>query len=119
MFTNYLVQFFDKINGVPGPSGTVALPRFDRSNKPGRFLSPMSSGLRQVVVPGDVAAVFLKLADSNTSRNIETCGFLTGKINGGKLVITDLIIPRQEGTSDSCTTCHEEEYIMVQDKVSI
>jgi STAM-binding protein len=79
----------------------------------------MSSGLRPVIVPGDLIPAFIQLAERNTARNIETCGFLTGRIQGGKLVVTDLIIPKQTGTSDSCTTMNEEEYLVIQDRVSL
>jgi len=78
----------------------------------------MSTGLRQVIVPGDLVPTFLRLSERNTLMNVETCGFLTGRIQGGMLVVTDLIIPKQSGTSDSCTTRNEEEYLVIQDKVN-
>lgn len=108
---------------VPGSGVTVSPPSsqnhpgFDRTTKPNRFLSPMNSGLREVVIPGDLITTFLRCADKNTENNVETCGFLTGRILQGKLVITDLIIPKQDGTSDSCLAKGDEEYIMVQDRV--
>jgi proteasome lid subunit RPN8/RPN11 len=104
---------------LPGQLPAEHLPAFDRNSKPSRFMSPMDSGLREVIVPGDLIDVFLKCAEKNTDNNIETCGFLTGRILGGRLVITDLIIPKQDGTSDSCTAKGDEEYLLIQDNLDL
>lgn len=45
---------------------------------------------------------FLRLAKSNTSKNLETCGILAGSLKNRKFYITALIIPKQESTSDTC-----------------
>ena len=44
-----------------------------------------------------------RYAASNTRRNIESCGILGGKLNveNGVFSITTLIIPKQQGTSDT------------------
>uniref|UniRef100_A0A803MIE5 AMSH-like ubiquitin thioesterase 1 n=1 Tax=Chenopodium quinoa TaxID=63459 RepID=A0A803MIE5_CHEQI len=44
---------------------------------------------------------FLRLAKSNTSKNLETCGILAGSLKNRKFYITALIIPKQESTSDT------------------
>lgn len=62
---------------------------------------------------------FLKLAKSNTVRNLETCGILAGSLKNRKFYVTALIIPKQESTSDSCQTTNEEEIFEVQDKQSL
>ncbi|XVF50565.1 hypothetical protein PTKIN_Ptkin04bG0111200 [Pterospermum kingtungense] len=62
---------------------------------------------------------FMKLAKSNTDRNLETCGVLAGSLKNRKFYITALIIPKQESTSDSCQTTEEEEIFEVQDKKSL
>lgn len=36
--------------------------------------------LRQVVVPGNLTKRFLEQAQSNTLKNLETCGILAGKL---------------------------------------
>ncbi|GFT37267.1 AMSH-like protease [Nephila pilipes] len=59
---------------------------------------------------------FLGLAKQNTDRNIETCGILTGKMSHNQLMVTHLLIPKQTGTSDSCTTDNEEDIFIYQDK---
>ncbi|XP_043696305.1 AMSH-like ubiquitin thioesterase 1 [Telopea speciosissima] len=62
---------------------------------------------------------FMRLAKSNTQRNLETCGVLAGSLKNRKFYITALIIPKQESTSDSCQTTNEEEIFDVQDKQSL
>ncbi len=67
-------------------SGATNLPKFDRTAKPSRVLSPMGSdSLRQVIIPTDLVTKFLSLASRNTAQNIETCGILAGKIVRGNL----------------------------------
>ena len=39
---------------------------------------------------------------------METCGVLGGKDAGTGFVVTHLIIPKQQGTSDSCTALDEQ-----------
>ncbi|KAL5726088.1 ubiquitinyl hydrolase 1 [Ranunculus cassubicifolius] len=62
---------------------------------------------------------FMRLAKSNTSKNLETCGILAGSLKDRKFFVTTLIIPKQEGTSDSCQATNEEEIFEVQDKNSL
>ncbi|OAY50178.1 AMSH-like ubiquitin thioesterase 1 [Manihot esculenta] len=62
---------------------------------------------------------FMKLAKSNTDKNLETCGVLAGSLKNRKFYVTALIIPKQESTSDSCQTTNEEEIFEVQDKRSL
>ncbi|KAA8542725.1 hypothetical protein F0562_023877 [Nyssa sinensis] len=62
---------------------------------------------------------FMKLARSNTDKNLETCGVLAGSLKNRKFYITALIIPKQESTSNSCETTNEEEIFEVQDKRSL
>ena len=68
-----------------------------------------SGSLRQIIVPVTLMAKFESLAEPNTISDIETCGFLTGKIYENRCKITHLIIPKQWGTANSCATTHEEE----------
>lgn len=66
-----------------------------------------------------VMETFMKLAKSNTNKNLETCGVLAGSLKNRKFYVTALIIPKQESTSDSCQTTNEEEIFEVQDKQSL
>ncbi|KAL4062000.1 hypothetical protein J3A83DRAFT_4114245 [Scleroderma citrinum] len=67
--------------------------------------------LKAVLLPRDCLHRFLSIAALNTARNCETCGLLLGKDQGGKFVVTVLLIPRQHSTSDTCTM-DEEELVM-------
>jgi len=92
--------------GVPN-----TIPSFDRSTKPVGY-----SGLRDIVIPSNLPMLFLKIAEKNTERNVETCGILSGKLSQNKFVITHLVVPKQSGTPDSCLTEREEEVFDFQDK---
>ncbi|KAF8770488.1 STAM-binding protein-like A like protein [Argiope bruennichi] len=99
----------------------ISMPSFDRSTKPRSLLSPGPDsayvhGLRIVIVPSKGIDTFLSLAKQNTDRNVETCGILAGKMSHNQLMVTHLLIPKQTGTSDSCTTDNEEDIFMYQDK---
>ena len=89
----------------------------DRSSKPSNMsLYSGSGGLRQLIVPNMLMAQFLSIAQQNTNANIETCGFLTGKLSQNQFKITHLLIPKQSGTSDSCVTSGEEAMFDYQEK---
>ncbi|KAI4350927.1 hypothetical protein L6164_005330 [Bauhinia variegata] len=73
----------------------------------------------QLHISTSMMETFMKLAKSNTNKNLETCGVLAGSLKNRKFHITALIIPKQESTSDSCQTTNEEEIFEVQDKLSL
>merc|ERR1719219_1713253 len=100
------------------PKSTVSPPAIpDRSSKPSSMsLYSGSGGLRQVLVPNMLMGKFLSIAEPNTSSNIETCGFLTGKLSQNQFKITHLLIPKQSGTADSCVTSGEEAMFDYQEK---
>ena len=52
-------------------------PTIDRNLKP-RIEN--SYNFRTIIIPKDLTSKFLDLAFANTSRNIETCGILAGKL---------------------------------------
>ncbi|XP_034244417.1 STAM-binding protein-like [Thrips palmi] len=96
-----------------------SLPTIDRTTKPASLLSlsvQSQYGLRNVVVPSQLVERFLVLAHGTTVQNIETCGILAGLVDQNQLVITHLILPKQNATPDSCTTENEEEVFTYQDK---
>ena len=70
-----------------------------------------SGNLRPLLIPSTLIARFESLAEPNTISDVETCGFLTGKIYENLCKITHLIIPKQSGTATSCATTHEEEML--------
>ncbi|KAJ4848405.1 AMSH-like ubiquitin thioesterase 3 [Turnera subulata] len=80
---------------------------------------PSSNSYQHLHVPVNLMEDFLRLAQANTRKNLETCGVLAGSLKNRVFHITTLIIPKQESTSDSCQTQNEEEIFDVQDKLSL
>ncbi|XP_027115929.1 AMSH-like ubiquitin thioesterase 3 isoform X1 [Coffea arabica] len=78
-----------------------------------------SNSYQHLHIPVKMMDDFLRLAQKNTSRNLETCGVLAGTLKNRVFHITTLIVPKQESTSDSCQTLNEEEIFDVQDKCSL
>jgi STAM-binding protein len=72
--------------------------------------------LRTIFVPATLRSAFLQLAASNTQRNLETCGILSGRLKANAYFVTHLIIPAQESTSDTCHTTDETLLFNYQDK---
>lgn len=81
--------------------------------------SAEEGSLRQISVPQDTAATFLKLASQNTAKNVETCGILAGQLAQNRLNITHVIVPKQNGTANSCTATNEEEIFDIQNKKNL
>ncbi|KAI3945449.1 hypothetical protein MKW92_034239 [Papaver armeniacum] len=78
-----------------------------------------SNSYQHLHIPVSMMDAFLRLAQANTKKNLETCGVLAGKLKNRVFHITTLIIPKQEATSDSCSTMNEEEIFEFQDKLSL
>ncbi|XP_026879998.1 STAM binding protein b isoform X3 [Electrophorus electricus] len=78
--------------------------------------STLVDGLRQVAVPSELCSKFLHLANSNTTRAVETCGILCGRLNRNAFTVTHVIVPKQCGGPDYCDTENEEELFLVQDQ---
>ncbi|KAF4108442.1 STAM-binding protein-like A [Onychostoma macrolepis] len=101
-------------------SQTSPLPAFDRSLKPSVPVSAghsaLVNGLRQLFVPAELCQRFLKLADANTARAVETCGILCGKLMKNAFTVTHVIVPKQSGGPDYCDTENEEELFLIQDQ---
>lgn len=74
--------------------------------KPSAYLEN-GTPLRTVFLPPNLRNQFLAVADSNTRRNLETCGILCGTLISNALFISKLLIPEQESTSDTCETVNE------------
>uniref|UniRef100_A0A3Q1BCG8 MPN domain-containing protein n=2 Tax=Amphiprion ocellaris TaxID=80972 RepID=A0A3Q1BCG8_AMPOC len=106
--------------GTPG----TGPPTFDRSLKPGSLVSPgnnntMVDALRQLAVPAELCRSFLRLAEANTSRAVETCGILCGKLTRNAFTVTHVIVPKQCGGPDYCDTENEEELFLIQDQYDL
>ncbi|EMS20061.1 STAM-binding protein [Rhodotorula toruloides NP11] len=73
--------------------------------------------LRTLFLPERLIPHFTDIvAARNTARNIETCGLLLGRLARDVFTVTHLLVPKQEGTSDTCTTMNEEEVFEFQDR---
>lgn len=74
--------------------------------------------LRTIFLPAELSESFVKIANPNTQKKLETCGILVGKLNRNAFFITHLLIPEQDSTSETCSTTNEEkmfEYIDNED----
>nr|DBA15210.1 TPA: hypothetical protein GDO54_004454 [Pyxicephalus adspersus] len=95
-------------------------PPINRVLKPAATLSAVQNeiveGLRMVVLPKDLSHKFLQLADANTTRGIETCGILCGKLTHDEFIITHIIVPKQSAGPDYCDMENVEELFNVQDQ---
>lgn len=72
--------------------------------------------LKTVFMPSTLRTTFLALAESNTVRNLETCGILSGILRQNAYLITTLIVPSQESTADTCHTTDEAGLFTYQDE---
>ncbi|NXA75419.1 STABP protein, partial [Thryothorus ludovicianus] len=104
--------------GPAAGTGPAQPPVVDRSLKPSALGGTDSSVdvLRQVIVPRELCHKFLQLADANTARGVETCGILCGRLMRNEFTITHVLVPKQLGGPDSCTTESEEELFVIQDQ---
>ncbi|ETI49530.1 hypothetical protein, variant 14 [Phytophthora nicotianae CJ01A1] len=108
-------------------------PPLSRQRSQEAIANLTSGKIRTLEIPSGIIAQFTLLASPNTNRppyGIETCGILAGILYDRKLIITTLIIPKQEvcwqrerfiiayltvrvlvvkGSSDMCTMTNEEE----------
>jgi STAM-binding protein len=94
---------------APPSRESTATP--DLSTKDYSFLATAKteSGkpLRTVFINPGLRTEFLKIAATNTNRNLETCGILCGTLISNAFFISKLVIPEQESTSDTCDTVNE------------
>ncbi|XP_029017393.1 STAM-binding protein-like A isoform X2 [Betta splendens] len=116
----------NQYNRPPSSNSTPATapPTFDRALKPGSLVSPgnnntMVDALRQLAVPAELCRSFLRLAEANTIRAVETCGILCGKLTRNAFTVTHVIIPKQCGGPDYCDTENEEELFLIQDQYDL
>lgn len=93
---------------VPPPTGGVAEVR-------------KRQRIRDVHLSASLMKEFLRYAESNTRRGIETCGILAGSLSAddARFTITALIVPKQEGTTDTVQALAEEEIFEAQDSRSL
>nr|AAL54907.1 AMSH-like [Hydrophis hardwickii] len=116
----HLNNTFPKIIANKSDASASQSPPISRALKPAATLSAVQNhaaeGLRSVVLPSDLCHKFLLLADANTSRGIETCGILCGKLTHNEFTITHVIVPKQSAGPDYCDMENVEELFGVQDQ---
>jgi len=71
----------------------------------------VASELRTVFFPRGCVNRFASIASIDTAQNRETYGLLAGKYQGGRLVVSTLLIPKQHTTGDTYAI-DEEELVM-------
>lgn len=64
--------------------------------------------------PSNLTKAFLEIALPNTRKDTETCSILAGRPDSGRFIVTHLIVPPQEGTSNTVVTHGEEKLIDYQ-----
>ncbi|PRP78067.1 hypothetical protein PROFUN_14041 [Planoprotostelium fungivorum] len=94
------------------PRGTYGTPASLVPSKPSKPVDET----RRVFVEMNMFDAFMRKAERNTRSNVETCGILAGELRGNVLYISTLIIPSQEGTSDTCAMLNEEDVFEYMDK---
>ncbi|CZR68848.1 probable STAM-binding protein [Phialocephala subalpina] len=72
--------------------------------------------LRTVFLPQGIRHEFLRYAESNTRRNLETCGMLCGTLISNALFISQVVIPDQKSTSDTCETTNDAAFFAYCEK---
>eukprot|EP01132_Coremiostelium_polycephalum_P009724 gene9724-11940_t len=101
--------------GTPHQQTTpTTTPSKPKTNIDSPEASKKYSRLRKVIVNGEIFSEFMRHADYNTRNQIETCGILSGTLSNDVFKVTTLIIPKQEGTSDTCNTVDEHELVEYQ-----
>ncbi|XP_016329134.1 STAM-binding protein-like A isoform X2 [Sinocyclocheilus anshuiensis] len=114
-------QYHSANHSTPSAPSSAAPPTVDRSLKPGHLsnTTTLVDGLRQIAVPAELCSKFLRLANNNTIRAVETCGILCGRLNMNAFTVTHVIVPKQCGGPDYCDTENEEELFLVQDQYDL
>ncbi|KAF4715874.1 hypothetical protein FOZ62_005650 [Perkinsus olseni] len=110
---------YPKMNHVSQPkqSPVVLTAGERRLNSDVRYDGFLMRDAVKYMAPTDLVEKFLRVAEPNTSRNLETCAILLGTTNepgataGSPSVIriTHLFIPQQSGTSDSCEASEDSD----------
>ncbi|TVU21019.1 hypothetical protein EJB05_30629 [Eragrostis curvula] len=111
---------------IKQPSPPPVLAEVQRPISPSRVADPTpeipSSEIvrfQNVHVPVKLMECFLRVAEANTKRSLETCGVLAGTLKKRTFYVTTLIIPKQKSTSNTCEATNEEELFEVQDMGSL
>ncbi|XP_039136825.1 AMSH-like ubiquitin thioesterase 3 [Dioscorea cayenensis subsp. rotundata] len=111
-----LAQIQSEVHSIPPSRVADPRPGPPKASQEGLSTNKTYQNLH---IPVNMMECFLRLAEMNTAKNLETCGVLAGSLKNRTFYVTTLIVPKQESTSDSCQTTDEEEIFNVQDKRSL
>jgi STAM-binding protein len=100
---------YDSNISAPPSRESTATPDLSTKDYSFQAIAKTEAGhpLRTVFINPGLRTEFLKIAQSNTNRNLETCGILCGTLISNAFFISKLVIPEQESTSDTCDTVNE------------
>ncbi|WVZ71250.1 hypothetical protein U9M48_019862 [Paspalum notatum var. saurae] len=111
---------------IKQPSPPPVLAEVQRPISPSSVADPTpglpttgTARFQNLHVPIKLMECFLRVAESNTKRSLETCGVLAGTLKKRTFYVTTLIIPKQKSTSNTCEATNEEELFEVQDNGSL
>lgn len=91
------------------PKSSSSKPPSSFTFRPSAYLEN-GEPLRTVFLPPTMRTEFLRHAESNTRRNLETCGMLCGTLISNALFIQRVVIPEQKNTSDTCEMINESDF---------
>ncbi|XP_027100546.1 AMSH-like ubiquitin thioesterase 2 [Coffea eugenioides] len=77
------------------------------------------NSLKDVHISARLLEDFLDLAIENTKNSLETCGVLGACLEERNIYVTNLIVPKQESTPNSCQALNEEEIFAIQSQQSL
>ncbi|KAL6621297.1 hypothetical protein ACP70R_033729 [Stipagrostis hirtigluma subsp. patula] len=111
---------------IKQPSPPPVLAEVQRPVSPSRVADP-TPGIctpepvryQNLHVPVKLMECFLRVADANTKRGLETRGVLAGTLKKRTFYVTTLIIPKQKSATNTCEATNEEELFEVQDNGSL
>jgi STAM-binding protein len=96
------------IDSLDSPMSKTKVPQ-TFTFRPSAYLEN-GNPLRTVFLPPTLRTEFLRYAESNTRRNLETCGMLCGTLISNALFISRVVIPEQKNTSDTCEMINESDF---------
>jgi len=95
--------------------------KHERKNTLDSIFKKAPSTLTPIFMTENLIPGFVRFAQENTKRDIETCGVLTGKYLHGEdaYLISHCVIPKQKGSANTVQTLCEEELIGVQEQYGV
>lgn len=110
----YTAVYLNYVNSKSSTNSTPVNQNFQSDSSPtvndsSTYTSSIPNSLSKVYLSRKLIDDFLVLSNGNTRDNRETCATLCGVFRDGRFMITNLLIPKQTGTSESCVTYNEEE----------